>query len=294
MTTDMNKLYTEESAITTADHVYSKITIFGHKNDSSLPVMICMPAMGVLSKYYEPLAIEMQKKGWIAITTDLRGNGHSSVKVSKTTNFGYHEMITYDWPAIISKAREKFPNNPLFLIGHSLGGQLSTLYASINPNQVHGIVLIASGSVYFKGWNFPHNIGVLAGTQFASIISKLFGYFPGQKIGFAGTEAKQVMEDWAHNCLTGRYELSNQSQNFEELLSNLEIPVLAISFLGDGFAPGRAVKNLCRKMNRASVTYIQLKSDVTDTNKLNHFNWVKYSNPVLSKIDEWLSSLKKE
>jgi len=250
--------------------------------------------MGVLSKYYEPLAIEMQKKGWIAITTDLRGNGNSSVQVSKTTNFGYHEMITYDWPAIISKAREKFPNNPLFIVGHSLGGQLSTLYASINPNQVNGIVLIAACSVYFNGWSFPHNIGVLVGTQCASIISKLFGYFPGRKIGFAGTEAKQVMEDWAHNCLTGRYELSNKSQNFEELLSNLEIPVLAISFLGDGFAPGRAVKNLCRKMNRASVTYIQLKSDVTDTNKLDHFNWVKYSNPVLSKIDEWLSSLKKE
>ena len=289
----MKKLYTEEASITTADNVYSKITIFGHSNDSSLPVMICMPAMGILSKYYEPMAIEIQKTGWIAITTDLRGNGNSSVKVSKTTNFGYHEMITYDWPAIISKVKEKFPNNPLFLIGHSLGGQLSALYASINPNQVHGIVLIAACSVYFKGWNFPHNIGVLTGTQLASIVSKLLGYFPGRKIGFAGTEAKQVIEDWAHNCLTGRYELSNSSQNFEELLSNLEIPVLAISFLGDKLAPSRAVKNLCRKMNRASVTHILLISDVTDTNKLDHFNWVKYSNPVLSKIDEWLSSLKK-
>ncbi len=47
-------------------------------------------------------------------------------------------------------------------------------------------------------------------------------------------------------------------------------------------------------MKRASVTYIQLKSDATETNKLDHFNWVKHSNSVLAKIDEWLSSLKKE
>ncbi len=279
---------TEILQIVTDDNVHSKITIFKHNNNASLPVLIIMPAMGVYSKYYEPLAVEVQKKGWIAVTTDLRGNGNNSIRVSKNTNFGYHEMITYDWPSIINKVKNILPNNPLFLVGHSLGGQLSTLYASINPNKVHGIILIASCSVYFKGWDFPKNIGILVGTQSAKIISKIIGYFPGRKIGFAGTEAKRLISDWSYNSLTGTYKLSKNIKNFEDSLSNLEIPVLAISFIKDKLAPFRAVENLCQKLKKASVTHIQLKYDINQTVILDHFNWVKHSDSVLLKIEEWL------
>ena len=78
-------------------------------------------------------------------------------------------MLAYDWPAVIEKARKLFPANSLFLLGHSLGGQLSALYVSANPCQVTGLILVATPCPYFRAWDFPANLGVMAGANSATI-----------------------------------------------------------------------------------------------------------------------------
>jgi predicted alpha/beta hydrolase len=273
----------EEVGIEGKDGARSSITVFAGDFSLASPVLICMPAMGVTAKFYEPLALPVLKEGWHLVTADLRGNGLSSVRASREVSFGYHEMVTFDWPAVVEKVRALFPGAPLYILGHSLGGQLSTLYLAANPGACPGLILVATPSVYYKGWDFPLNLGVLAGTQFACAIAGILGYFPGRKIGFGGTEARGVIRDWSHTGRTGRYEPAGSPVDFERLLGDLELPVLSISFEGDLLAPERAVRNLCVKMKRCRISHLHLSGE-----DLGHLEWVRNPQPVIENIRRWM------
>src|SRR4051812_796685 len=103
------------------DGSITKISIF-QNDDEAKDVVILFPAMGVAATYYEPFAKTLAGKGIIAITADLRGLGHSSVRPSPKSNYGFHEMLELDYKGIIAKAHELFPGHRKFIMGHSLGG----------------------------------------------------------------------------------------------------------------------------------------------------------------------------
>ncbi|HRT61229.1 MAG TPA: alpha/beta fold hydrolase [Syntrophales bacterium] len=272
-----------EVGIETKDGVAAGITIFTGDVPPGSPVLVCMPAMGVAAKFYEPLAEPMVKEGWHLITADLRGNGLSSLRAARGVSFGFHEMVAYDWPAVMETAKALFPGSPLYLLGHSLGGQLSALYLAANPGTGSGLVLVAAPSVHYRGWGFPLNLAVLAGTQSACLIARALGYFPGRRIGFGGTEARGVICDWAHTGRTGRYEPAGSAVDYEGLLGEMELPVLAVSFEVDLLAPERAVANFCAKMKRCRITHHHLWDE-----DLGHLQWMRNPRPVIERIREWL------
>ncbi|MHA2364513.1 MAG: alpha/beta hydrolase family protein [Candidatus Hodarchaeales archaeon] len=281
----------EKISVSIEDGTSTKITVFSNDSKTNSPVIIIMPAMGVPATYYRPLALTIKKIGWHAITTDLRGIGTSSVRALRHINFGYHEMITYDWPAIINKVKTRFPTNQIFLLGHSLGGQINSLYFSINQNAVDGLILVAACSVFFKGWKFPLNIRTLLGAQFVYVVSLVLGYFPGKKIGFAGQEAKNVIKDWAKNSRTGRYEICNSQNDYEKALGQIKKPILAISFEKDPLSPKRAVLNLITKMKEAKITYLYLNTKTLRLKKVSHFSWVKTAGPIMLHVKNWINKL---
>ncbi len=275
----------EQIDVTAADGAASKITAFTADHAANAPVLVCMPAMGAAARFYEPLAEPIVREGWRFVTADLRGIGSSAVRVKRGVGFGYREMVESDWPAVVQKTKEMFPGAPVYLLGHSLGGQLSALYLAENPGAVAGLILVAAPSVHWRGWDTPLNAGVLAGTQAACAVSALLGYFPGRKLGFGGTEARGVIRDWARQARTGRYEPRGASVDYERLLAELEAPILAFSFEDDFLSPPRAVGNLLAKMRKARVTHVTLTGAALD-----HFQWVKKPEALVEKVREWLPS----
>jgi predicted alpha/beta hydrolase len=268
------------------DGAASRITVFAADPAPYAPVMICMPALGVAAQFYKPLARPILQEGWRFVTADLRGNGLSAVRVKRGVSFGYREMITYDWSAVVENAKELFPGAPVYLLGHSLGGQLSALYPAANPGAASGLILVAAPSVHWRAWDFPLSLCVLAGTQAACAMARVLGYFPGRKIGFGGTEALGVICDWARQARTGRYEPAGSVLEYEGLLGEMENPVLAFSFGGDFLAPKRAVASLLAKMHRAPVTHVNLAGE-----DLGHFRWVMNPDTIVETIRAWLPPL---
>jgi len=278
-----------EIPLISVDGKRNYINIFQPFFIRNAPIIIIMPALGVKAWVYEKIAFELQKLSHIVVTVDLRGNGKSSMRVSKKTNFGYHEMINYDCPAIIEKVNKHFPNNKIYLLGHSLGGQLNVLYASQHQKLISGLILVASCTVHYKKWCFPYNLGVLLGTQAANILVRILGYFPGKKVGFAGKEAKNLILDWSYNARTGKYKIKNSKINFEEDIKQIKLPVLSISFKNDKLAPKKAVEGLNKKMENANITHHHCANDDCT---LNHFNWVDDYELVTNQIRNWLKHIK--
>jgi predicted alpha/beta hydrolase len=279
----------ERIDIVAGDGARSAIHAFPHESATEAPVVVCVPAMGVGAKFYEPLAAALVAEGLNVVTTDLRGNGASSIRARRGSSFGYREIVTYDLPEIVRAVRGRFPRSRVYLLGHSLGGQVSALYLGARPGSVDGAVLVAAGSVYFKAYPFPHSVKILLGTQFANSVSALWGYFPGHRIGFAGREARGVMRDWSRQALTGRYSFRVDEELAEDLLSRARGDMLVISVEHDDLAPVGAVEHLCGKLPGVNISQWHYAPGAGGP-KVDHFRWIKRVGPIAERVRSWVEA----
>lgn len=268
------------------DNTENLIGTFPSKNKNA-DTLICLPAMGVKAKYYDIFAHQLSEVGFNVITADWRGLGHSSIRASRKIDYGYKEYIQ-DLATLIDHSNQWFPNSKKIIVGHSLGGQIGSLFTAQHPNLIQGLILIASCSVYYKGWdNFAAFKVRLAGTIF-SPISSIYGYFPGHKIGFAGREARTAIKDWSYNARTGNYKPLNSDYEYEPALQSLSKTVLSISIEDDYLAPKRSVENLYKKYNSsADIVHKHVSIEASGIPNLNHFNWAKQPDYMINMITNW-------
>lgn len=252
------------------------------------PILLLLPAMGVNASFYPPLLSAMQARGFVAAVIDWRGNGQSSVRPSRRVDFGYDELVE-DIQEVVAFVRKQFPGRPLYLLGHSLGGQLACVYEGRYPKRVAGIVLIASCSVYHKGYRGKAALRVKLASRVFPFIAGLRGFFPGKRVGFAGTEARTVMRDWSHNVRTGRYEPIGASVDDEARMQAARPRLLAMSFTEDDWVTPQATANLYGKFHPASdLTHVHFGGKEAGEKRLTHFNWVFRHDYLLTQLEAWL------
>ncbi|MEM7352652.1 MAG: alpha/beta fold hydrolase [Acidobacteriota bacterium] len=254
------------------------------------PVVVCFAAMGVRASYYRPFAEALCRTGYDVATVDLRGLGSSSVRAGWQCDFGYREVVELDFPAAIATVRRTLPDRPIYALGHSLGGQLACLYAAAHPGEVKGIVLVASCSVYYRNWTFPHSGFVFGFAQSANLLAKVWGFFPGYLVKFGDREARRLVRDWSFQGRTGRYQVDGSSHDYEALLRGSRHPILALSFTDDTYCPEAAVAHLLAKMPEAPISHLHLSPKELGRSSVGHFGWVKRSDGVVPRIGQWLQS----
>ncbi len=246
--------------------------------------------MGVKASYYKPLAQTLAGAGHDVLLCDIRGQGTSNRKAPKAT-FGYHELLELDLPVYVKAARKTFPNKKRIFLGHSLGGHLSVLHAATRPDAVDAVAIIASGSVYYKAYAFPKSLKIWFGTQSSILLSALFGYFPGHKIGFGGRQPKRIMRDWARQGRTGHFIPKGSDLDYEAAIKAFDKPIFACSIEGDDLAPHSATDHLVAKLKKAELTRFRYKPSKDLVSKIDHFRWVKQSDDIVAALTEWLESL---
>ena len=274
--------------ITYRDKTTNRVSVFEADNPNNI-VCICLPAMGVRVSYYKTFANELAITGNTVITADWRGHGYSSQAASFKTDFGYENYVT-DLDDIVHFCRQKFPSRKIVLVGHSLGGQMQSLYISRFPKNCNQLVLIAANSVYYKGWNKNISRKIKIAGMFFYPLSRLLGYFPGRVIGFGGREARTVIKDWTRNLKTGSYKLTNSIFDYDSALKEATPNILCISFENDKLiAPKQAVINLLNKFSAtANKVHLHFTADKIGIPNLNHFNWAKQPTPLVKIINEWI------
>ncbi|MGW6571740.1 alpha/beta hydrolase family protein [Streptomyces sp. NPDC054945] len=251
--------------------------------DPSAPVLVCMPAMGTRAVSYTPLAESLVEAGFQVVLGELRGQGTSSVQVRRGVRYGYHEMVAYDYPALFRAVAAAFPGAPRHLLGHSLGGQLGTLYLSQEPHMAAGAILVGVPSCHWRGWPFPQSLGMLAGFQFAAAFAAVYGYFPGRRLKVLGNDSAQVLRDMAAQVRTGRYDVPSSPVDFEPWLARMDLPVLAVAIEGDPMAPAGGVRGLCDKLTSARVTYEELALGEGAPGG-RHYGWIRDNAALVERV----------
>ncbi len=273
--------------VTTADQHRFNATLYPTAEPDA-PVLLFMSALGTPAKVYRHLGKEMVKHGIQVCTPDWRGIDSSSIRAGRSRDFGYRHLLELDIPALIAVIQQRLPQAPIWLGGHSLGGQMALASAAGNPAAVSGVVLIASGSVHLPCYQGKLRWGVRILATLSSLTGPVLGYFPGARMGFGGREAAGLMRDWSHVARTGEYRPAGSQLDYERLLQTLDMPVLAITFVADKWAPAAATHALLRKVSKRKPAHWHWSASETEGMAVDHYSWIKRPSLVAPAVSKFI------
>ena len=274
--------------ITSKDGAHSEL-IVTQPHDYPRHIIYWLPALGVPAKHYLPLAEAFAAHGIAVALHEWRGIGSSDRRAGRYCDWGYRELLEADIPVGVAEAKTRWPKAKLWMGGHSLGGQLACLYASLHARDVIGITLIASGAPYWRC--FPWRVFIRCAYWLASPLARLVGHLPGRRMGFGGNEARGLIADWSRSGLTGRYSAKGVNVDVERQLTELDIPLLALRLRDDWLVPQASLDWLLNKMPKASRRVDIVSSEWLAGQRADHFTWMKLPNPLAAQLAEWISDV---
>ncbi|BCT91682.1 hypothetical protein LYSHEL_07060 [Lysobacter helvus] len=278
----ITSFFTDDDAATT-------VALFNHSRPHArTPVFVCLPAMGVAASFYTPFAEALAKAtAGVAVLADLRGQGSSPALARRGAQFGYHEIVAQDIPALLDAIAAQFPGRPLYLVGHSLGGQLGSLAAVHAARRLSGLILVASGTAHYRAWPQALRWRARMTVQAVRFVSALLPWYPGRLLGFGGDQPRRFMADWRHNASTGRYRIAGSRIDYEEALHDVALPVLSVELRDDPVAPTGATRELLAKLASATITRRRIDGVTTDAPWRRHFSWARHPDAVVAEIVAW-------
>lgn len=248
--------------------------------------MVMMPAMGVRGRYYDTFAQGLAAHGIYTVVMEYRGHGESALRASHRTDWGYREIALIDLPASIAWAREQCPDVPLYIGGHSLGGQLSLVYAAHHPNTFDGAIIIACSSPFHGHYATKQARGIKFCSTVAPVLTRTLGYFPGDRLGFAGRESRGTMDDWNQLAKHDRFRVRGVDDDLESRICDYNGRALTIAYDEDDMAPAKAVASIYGRLASAAHEHHVFTSDDLAC-RADHFRWAKSPAPVCVRIAQW-------
>ena len=246
------------------------------------------PAMAVPQAFYGAFASHLASRGYEVWTFDYRGTGESLQGSMRGVKADLSDWLKLDYDAVVAAAAAN--GRPLYLLGHSLGGQVAPLLPS--RDQVAGLVNIAVGSGSLR-----HNIPSLRRKAplmwyvMAPLLCPLFGYFPGAKIGVVGDLPTGAMFQWRRWCLTPDYILSGEP-GAREAYASADYPVLALTFADDELLLEEGSRMLHDAYLKRTADYRVIHANEHGQKRIGHFGFFKPPSqatlwPVVS---DWLDT----
>ena len=118
----------------------SLLRFYRDKNNPGVPVFMLHGFAQNGSSFYtaegEGLACFLAREGFDVYVPDLRGRAENWPLVGKSSDFGVHELITEDIPALLAAVADKRGNEPQVWIGHGFGGVLLSSYYARFAEQI--------------------------------------------------------------------------------------------------------------------------------------------------------------
>jgi predicted alpha/beta hydrolase len=250
--------------------------------------LLFVSAMGVDASYYARFAEALSERGILVALCDLRGHGTSSLRPRRGVDFGYREIVELDIPSAVSAMKARIGDVPLYLGGHSLGGQLIMLHVAASQPDIAGVALVACAIPHYRRWTGKMRARILFATMVLPITGFVLGYVPGNRLGFGGIEARTLMRDWAHCARTSRYEPVGSDVDYEAALARLHVELVTVNIEGDEMAPPNAVDFVFEKVPQARGERVEAK--LSEQKPGAHFRWARGPDDVVRAVADWIET----
>lgn len=252
--------------------------------------ILILPAMGTPQSYYFPFANWLARQGFLAGTFDYRGIGQSRTGSLRGLEVSISDWAGIDVAAAITHMKETLPDRPLFIIGHSLGAQILGLVP--NRHQVAGAVHVATGSGYWREIVVPARYyGQLMWHVLMPLLVRVFGFYPGRRLGMALDLPRPVMEQWKRWCLDPRY-VGAEGPDVRQAYADLKLPVLALAFTDDELMSPEGLASLHALYRNACVEVKRIAPQDLGAQRIGHFGFFRsrFEPSLWPMIPRWVDA----
>jgi predicted alpha/beta hydrolase len=247
------------------------------------------PAMAVPQSFYADFAAYLARHGYRVWTFDYRGMGESRSGPRRACTANISDWVEKDYEALLQHADRMPEGLPLYVLGHSLGGQVAPLLPS--RSRIAGLINIAVGSGAPRH-NQPkiRRSAALLWYVLTPVLCALFGYFPGAKIGVIGDVPRRAMFQWRSWCLTPDYILTGAT-GARAAYASASYPVLGLTFSDDELLLESGSRMLHEAYSASDVDYRVLSPQQFDLPRIGHFGFFKsnHEKTLWPLVRDWLA-----
>ena len=239
------------------------------RSDPTRPVVIINAATSVRCRHYSRFADYLFANGFDVITYDYRGIGESRRGSLQGFKASWSDWGCLDFEAILQRAQREFPGQPIDVVGHSFGGCAAGLGAS--GAVIRRLVTVGAQFAYWRDYAASGRWRMVGKWHVVMpLVTALFGYFPGKRLGWLEDTPAGVVRDWS--TPTPSYETRPSGRALGELpFARVTAQVLAISITDDPFGTVPAIERLLSYFASSERTHLRIAPDDIGETQVGHF-----------------------
>lgn len=244
--------------------------------DRQRPVVIINAATSVRCRYYARFADWLYRHGFDVLTYDYRGIGESHPGTLRGFTASWADWGALDFEGALQYTASQFPGQPVQVVGHSIGG----FVIGLAPSN-HRITRIFTMGAQYACWHDyaqAHRLRMyLKWHVFMPLLTLLYGYFPGKRLGWLEDTPRGVVWDWTRrNKRPGRpwLSVSNSAAGAPNPLRQFDAvtaPILAVGISDDEFGTVAAIDRLLARFRHSAGTHLRIAPAAVGEAQIGHF-----------------------
>lgn len=246
---------------------------------------------GVKKELYANFAKYLCEHGYAVLLFDYRGIGESRPGDLSSCRARMRDWGALDMSAALGWLKDRFPELPAFIVGHSMGGQLIGLMP--NHSLASGIVTIAASTAYWADLPLPYNLYTASiWYGLVPLSTRLAGYFPSKRLRLGEDLPSGVAQEWAKWCTTREYLRPHFGRSLvANYFSEVKLPLKAYVLAGDWIATPKTVPKLMSYFSKCRVD-VEFISREAAGGEPGHFGFFsrRYSATLWPKPRLWLDA----
>ena len=245
---------------------------------------------GIPALRYRRFAQFLSEFGIPVLTYDYRGIGLSRPRELRGFAASTEDWMEYDSAAAIAWVRERFPDDEVVGISHSIG--VLALGGAPNAAQQDRLILIAPHTGYFGDYGALYRLPMaMLWHGIMPILTRIFGYFPGQRLRLGDDLPAGFALQWAGRMSPQIRPVggSLHRERMGKLLANcaaLERPALLVTISDDAFATAAGAQRILSYLPRLDSRRIVFTPAEANTARLGHFGFFRQKGgpPLWSRL----------
>ena len=212
--------------------------------------------LGIPQRFYIPFATWLARRTYRVMTFDLRGMGASRRPEHARSLRGLQaDMLTWarqDFAAAVHHLAASPEALPLAVIGHSLGVHHAAMTDAVTQARIGRVVSVAAGSGYWRDWALRSRRRAPWMLHVASpLLTPLFGYFPGRRLGMVGDLPAPAMRQWTRWCRHPGFAWGAEPETVGPSLESARFAIEAFSFTDDDAMTETCTRKLLQALPHA-------------------------------------------
>lgn len=240
-------------------------------------VVIVNPATATPRGFYHSFCRYLAQCGATALVYDYRGTFEPPREL-RGSNARMRDWGTLDFAGVVAWASARYPGVPLHAVGHSVGGHV--LLMTPENAKISRAVLVASQSGFWRHYRGfeKFRVGFFVSVVMP-LLTRLFGYFPGERTVFGTNLPSGVLHEWSRWCKSRGYFLDDPEMT--SVLAHARTLTAGVTMIGvsdDPWATPQAIDAIVPAFTAATIARREIDPAQFGLGSVGHMGFFRSTN----------------